>query len=60
MKIKLYSLYPHFNDFQLPKYIEWSNDGKIEAYQDSFISLGIQNKNNGKKKIAIITEPRCV
>lgn len=60
MKIKLYSLYPHFNDFQLPKYIKWSDDGKIEAYQDSFISLGIQNKNNGKKKIAIITEPRCV
>ena len=60
MKIKLYSLYPRFNDFQLPKYIEWSTEGKIEADQDSFISLGIQNKNNGKKKIAIITEPRCV
>lgn len=60
MKIKLYSLYPRFNDFQLPKYIKWSDDGKIEAYQDSFISLGIQNKDNGKKKIAIITEPRCV
>lgn len=60
MKIKLYSFYPRFNDFQLPKYIEWSDDGKIEAYQDPFISLGIQNKDNGKKKIAIITEPRCV
>lgn len=60
MKIKLYSFYPRFNDFQLPKYIEWSDDGKIEAYQDPFISLGIQNKDNGKKKIAIITEPRCI
>lgn len=60
MKIKLYSLYPRFNDFQIPKYIEWTNEGQIEAYHDAFIPLGIKNKNNGKKKIAIITEPRCV
>jgi len=60
MKIKLYSQYRRFNDFQEPKYIQWDPDGQIEAYHDVFISAAIHNKNNGKKKIAIITEPRCV
>lgn len=60
MKIKLYSQYPRFNDFHIPKYIEWSEDGQIEAYHDMFITAALNNKNNGKKKIAIITEPRCV
>lgn len=60
MKIKLYSPYPQFNDFQKPKYIEWSDEGNIEAYQDAEIHLALENKDNGKHKIAIITEPRCI
>lgn len=60
MKIKLYSQYPQFNDFQKPKFIKWSDDGEIEAYHDIFISMALTNKDNNKKKIAIITEPRCV
>ena len=59
MKIKLYSWYPQFNDFQKPKYIEWSEDGNIEAYHDAWIPHVLKNQNN-KKKIAILTEPRCI
>lgn len=60
MKIKLYSPYPQFNDFKKPQFIEWSDEGNIEAYWDCNIHLAAENKNNGKPKIAIITEPRCI
>lgn len=60
MKIKLYSPYPQFNDFKKPQYIEWSDEGKIEAYQDLFIPVGVDNQKNGKRKIALVTEPRTI
>lgn len=61
MDIKLYSQYTQFNDFANPKYIKWTKKPcKIEAYHDMFLTAAIDNKNNGKKKIALITEPRCV
>ena len=58
MKINLYSYYPQFNDFQKPKFIEWTKEGKIEAYHDAFIPSAINS--NSEKKIAILTEPRCI
>ena len=60
MKIKLYSQYPCFNHKVKPQYIEWSDEGKIEAYQDLFIPAGVDNQENGKRKIAIVTEPRTI
>lgn len=59
MEIKLHSFYPRFNDFQEPKFIKWSETGEIEAYHDALIPSVLENKNN-KKKIAILTEPRCI
>lgn len=59
MKISLYSYYPQFNDFQKPKFIEWTEDGEIEAYHDALIPSALETKTN-KKKIAILTEPRCI
>lgn len=60
IKIKLYSQYSQFNNCVKSKYIRWTNEGKIEAYQDLFIPMAVDNKDNGKKKIALITEPRTI